>query len=140
MGADCLYSDSYVSLFFSTFIITTNHLVIIIMALSRKSEWMVDNVYQGFKRVNAYDSITKYNEGSSTACIRWEKNGSIYRIYKFHANFLGTITSMTIHGVNPQGEYNAMSRSRVAFGLPVNKLEMKRDSSGDYVEVIFGSY
>ena len=110
------------------------------MALNRKSEWMVDNLYQGFKRINANDSITKCSEGSNTACIRWEKNGSLYRIYKFHADFLGKITSMTIHGVNPQGEYNAMSRSRVAFGIPVDRLEMKRDPSGDYVEVIFGSY
>lgn len=110
------------------------------MSLNRKSQWMVDNVYQGFTRLNPGSVITKYDEGSNTQCIKWVKNGSVYRIYKFYANWDGAITSLTIHGVNVMGEYNAMSRSKVAFGLPVRSLDTKQGADGLYVEVLLGSY
>ena len=110
------------------------------MSLNRKSQWMVDNCYQGFKRFNPDDTITKCSEGDDTMCLRWEKSGRLYRIYRFHAGWSGDLTRLTIHGVNTVGEYNAMSRSGVAFGIRISSLKMKEGSDGPYVEVELESY
>ena len=110
------------------------------MALNRKSQWMVDNCYQGFMRFNPNDTITKYSEGTDTMCIRWEKNGRLYRIYKFHAGWSGDLAKLTIHGVNVVGEYNGMARSGKAFGIQISSLNMRQGTDGQYVEVVLESY
>lgn len=110
------------------------------MSLNRKSQWMVDNVCQGLRRFNPADDISKYDEGSDTQCIKWTRNGRLLRIYKFHANSSGVITSMTVYGVDIPGEYNTISRSKVAFGLPVTAISTKQGPEGMYVDVTFGNY
>ena len=110
------------------------------MSFNRKSQWMVDNVYQGISHFNPYDEISKYDEGTNTQCVKWEKYGCIHRIYKFHANENGVITSMTVHGVNVISEYNAISNSKVAFGLPINGITTKDGPDGLFVDVSFANY
>ena len=110
------------------------------MSLNRKSQWMVDNVCQGIRRHNPADDISKYDEGSDTQCIKWTRNGRTLRIYKFHANSAGVITSMTVYGVDIPGEYNTISRSKMAFGLPVIGINIKYGPDGPYVDVSFGNY
>lgn len=110
------------------------------MPLNRKSQWMVDNVYQGFSRINPMDTIEKIEEGANTQGVRWIKNGHTYRTYKFHADSLGVISSMTVHGADVLSEYYAMSKSMVAFGLPIRSINTNQGEDGLYVNVLFDEY
>jgi hypothetical protein len=47
---------------------------------------------------------------------------------------------MTVYGVDIPGEYNTISRSKMAFGLPVIGINIKYGPDGPYVDVSFGNY
>lgn len=114
------------------------------MTLNQQSMRLIDNIYNAMKRTYPQYTIEKYENGSWQLMAVFidvmHKDGTVLNKYLFCPSPSGSIASISIYGVQLQGHFNTISRTRNIFGLPVEDIVIDREGLSDFVDVTLDDY
>ncbi len=114
------------------------------MTLNQQSMRLIDNIYNAMKRAYPQYKIEKYENGNwqlRTVFIDvTHRDGTVVNKYLFCPSPSGSIASISIYGIQLQGHFNTISKSRNIFGLPVEDIAIDKEGISDFVDITLGNY
>lgn len=109
-----------------------------------QSQQMIQNICDGFRNHPAYQSyeISTYEYDIRTGSVMMdvEKNGVVKKKFLFMPNEKGDIFNIAIYGQSLDHECQAIRKSGLCFGLPIEDVSIDNEGISRYIDVYIGDY